>query len=499
MAFCAAANSSRLSGRLGRLKVARTLLCLGAACAASLVQPSVAYGPPDSGPGYAEDRILIQPRPGTSREALARFHSERQGRVLQCFDGIGRLQVVALPVGETVPGFIAQYQQSGLVEFAEPDYIGHVAAIPNDPKYLNHTLWGLDKIEAPAGWDTLTSASNVLVAVLDTGVRYTHEDLKSNIWVNPNDGGHGWNALTGTNNPNDDSGNGHGTMVAGVLGAAGNNGKGVVGVAWQVQIMACKCFNSQGKGTVSDCVTCIDYARTNGARIINASWDFTNSLALSNAVQSLRDAGIIVVAACGNEATNTDVSPTCPASYPMDNVVSVAATASDDSLASFSNYGATTVHLAAPGVNICSTFVATDSFYYTDSGTSFAAPYVAGAFALMLAEYPAERYQQIINRVLSAADRLPSLTGKCVTGGRLNLRKALTPIRLTGFATGTNDPFQLHLSATTNLTCVIQVSTDLVSWSSLYTNTTSSAGTFDCADAQSTNFPQRFYRAVASP
>jgi subtilisin family serine protease len=499
MAFFAATKSSRLSGHLGWLRAARILLCLSAACAADLVQPSLAFGPPDSGPGYAEDRILIQPRPGTSREALARFHSARRGRVLRSFDGIGRLQVVSLPEGETVPGFIAKYQRSGLVEFAEPDYIGHVAIIPNDPKYLDHTLWGLDKIEAPAGWDVLTSASNVLVAVLDTGVRYTHEDLKSNIWVNPNDGGHGWNALSGTNNPNDDSGNGHGTMVAGVLGAVGNNGKGVVGVAWQVQIMVCKCFNSQGKGTVSDCVTCIDYARTNGARIINASWGFTNSLALSNAVYSLRDAGIIVVAACGNDATNRDVNPTYPASYSMDNVVSVAATARDDSLASFSNYGATTVHLAAPGVNICSTFVATDSFYYTDSGTSFAAPYVSGALALMLAEYPIESYQSIVNRVLSATDPLPSLAGKCVTGGRLNLRKALTPIRLTGSAAGTNGPFQLHLSATTNLTCVIQFSTNLVSWSSLCTNTTSSAGTFDCADAQSTNYPQRFYRAVASP
>jgi subtilisin family serine protease len=499
MAFFAAAKASRLSGHSGWLRVTRILVCLGATWAGGLAQASVAFALRDSGPAYLDDRIFVKPRPETGRETLARFHAARQGRVLQTFDGLGRLQVVALPENETVPGFIAKYQQSGLVEFAEPDYIGHVAAIPNDPKYLNHTLWGLDKIEAPAGWDTLTSASNIVVAVLDTGVRYTHEDLKSNIWVNPIDGGHGWNALTGTNDPNDDSGNGHGTMVAGVLGAVGNNGKGVVGVAWQVQLMACKCFNSQGKGTVSDCVACIDYARTNGARIINASWGFTNSLALSNAMYSLRDAGIIVVAACGNDATNTDVNPTYPASYPMDNVVSVAATASDDSLASFSNYGATTVHLAAPGVNINSTFVATDSFYYTDSGTSFAAPYVSGALALMLTEYPIESYQSIIHRVLSATDHLPSLTGKCLTGGRLNLRKALTPIRLTGFAEGSNRPFQLHLSATTNLTCVVQVSTNLLHWSSLCTNTTSSAGAFDCTDDQSTNYTRRFYRAVASP
>jgi subtilisin family serine protease len=404
-----------------------------------------------------------------------------------------------VPAGETVSGLIAKYQQSGLVEFAEPDYIGHVAVIPNDRYYTNGTLWGLNKIEAPQAWDVLTSASNIVVAVLDTGVRSTHEDLKSNMWVNVQDGGHGWNALTGTNNPSDEGGTGHGTMVAGVLGAMGNNTKGVVGVAWRVQIMDCKCFNSVGVGTVSACLTCFDYARTNGARIINASWGFTNSLALSNGVYSLRDAGIIVVAACGNGATNIDVSPTFPASYPLDNVVSVAATASDDTLASFSNYGATSVHLGAPGVSITSTWIPTDSYYLSDSGTSLAAPYVSGALALMLAEYPGESYQQVINRVLKATDPLPSLAGKCVTGGRLNLRKALTPIRLTGFAAANNGPFQLHLSAATNLTCVIQVSADLAGWLPVFTNTTSPSGTFDFTDNQSTNSPRRFYRAVVSP
>jgi subtilisin family serine protease len=486
--------------RLAVLLVASPLVfCLWPRQAGGAIQTLASSDPPASAPVYAADRILVQRKRGTSLEALARFHSAQHGKVLQTFEGIGRLQIISVPAGETVPGLVARYQKSGLVEFAEPDYLGHVAATPNDPYYMNGTLWGLNKIDAPAAWDVLTSASNILVAVLDTGVRYTHEDLKSNIWVNPNDGGHGWNALTGTNNPSDDSGNGHGTMVAGVLGAVGNNGKGVVGVAWQVQIMACKCFNSQGKGTISDCVTCIDYARTNGARIINASWGFTNSLALSNAVYSLRDAGVIVVAACGNDATNIDVNPTYPASYPLDNVVSVAATANDDTLATFSNYGATSVHLAAPGVNIRSTFVATDSFYFTDSGTSYSAPYVAGAFALMLAEYPGETYQQIISRVLSATDPLPSLAGKCVTGGRLNLRKALTPIRLTGSAAPGGGPFELRLLATTNLACVIQVSTNLVSWSPIFTNTTSSAGTFDYTDSQSTNLTWRFYRAVSSP
>jgi subtilisin family serine protease len=136
-------------------------------------------------------------------------------------------------------------------------------------------------IDAPEGWDVLTSASNIVVAVLDTGVRYTHEDLADNMWSNPADGSHGTNALAGTTDPSDDSG--HGTMIAGILGAVGNNGKGVTGVAWRVQIMACKCFNNFGVGSISSAVACLDYSRVHGARIINASWGFTNSLALSNA------------------------------------------------------------------------------------------------------------------------------------------------------------------------------------------------------------------------
>jgi subtilisin family serine protease len=449
-------------------------------------------------PNYREDQILIQPKSGVNLTALANFHSAQKGEVLGTFARIGHLQIVRVPKGETVPSFISKYERSGLVEFAEPDYLGQVAATPNDPKYVDHTLWGLDKISAPAAWDVQTSASNIIVAVLDTGVRYTHEDLAANMWVNTNDGSHGLNVLAGTADPNDDSG--HGTMVAGVLGAVGNNGKGVVGVAWRVQIMACKCFNNFGIGSISAVITGMDYARTNGARIINASWGFTNSLALSNAVYSLRDSNIIVVAACGNSSTDIDLSPTYPASYHFDNVVSVAYTTAADTLAALSNFGATSVHLAAPGDNIYSTWSPTDNFYFTESGTSFAAPYVAGAFALMLAKYPAETYQQIVSRVLNATDPLPSLAGKCSTGGRLNLRNALSPpINLTTFPAAADATFQLRLSGGPNRTCILQVSTNLTSWSSIYTNTTSTNGTFDFAEALSTNSTQRFYRAVSSP
>ena len=479
----------------GRISVC---LCLTQAIASAQTTDPTSRG---SSAAYREDQILVQPKSGTSAAALARFHDAQKGKVLRIFEKIGHLQIVSVAPGETVPGLVAKYQQSGLVEFAEPDYIGHVMAIPNEQNYTNGTLWGLNMIEAPAAWDVLTCASNILVAVLDTGVRYTHEDLASNMWTNPNGGGHGLNALTGSNDPSDDSG--HGTEVAGVLGAVGNNGKGVVGVAWRAQIMACKCFNNFGVGTLSACIACLDYARTNGARIVNASWGFApGSLALSNAVACLRDAGIIVVAACGNSASDVDVNPVYPACYPLDNVVSVAYTTRADTLATASNYGRTNVHLAAPGEQIYSTFGAADSgsfAYHTDTGTSFAAPYVTGVFALMLVGYPGENYRQIINRVLSATEPLPSLTGKCTTGGRLNVRKALTPIRLTVTASAGGGPFQLRVSAATNLACVIQVSTDLAGWSPIFTNATSASGIFDFIDPQSTNSALRFYRATTSP
>jgi subtilisin family serine protease len=450
-------------------------------------------------PAYRDDQILIKPKAGTSQTALNNFHQVRKDIVLRTFDKLGRLQILRVPKGETVSSLIAKYKQSGLVEFAEPDYLGHVfSTTPNDPKYLDGTLWGLDKISAPTAWDVLTSASNIVVAVLDTGVRYTHEDLAANMWVNPNDGSHGWNVLAGTDDPNDDQG--HGTSVAGVLGAVGNNGKGVTGVAWQVQIMACKCFNNLGIGSISSVITGMDFAKTNGARIINASWGFTNSLALSNAVYSLRDSNIIVVAACGNSAADIDLNPTYPASYHFDNVVTVADTTRTDTLATTSNYGATSVHLAAPGEQIYTTWSPTDNYYITQSGTSFAAPYVAGALALMLAKYPDEIYQQIITRLLNATDPLPALTGKCVTGGRLNLHNALSPpINLVASLTVNGIPFQLHLSSGPNRLCIVEVSPDLMNWSPVFTNTTSTNGTFDFTDSQSTNSAQRFYRATASP
>jgi subtilisin family serine protease len=270
---------------------------------------------------------LIQPKPGVRLAALNSFHSRHGSAVLRTFERIGNLQILKVPAGQTVEKLIAIYQQSGLVEFAEPDYTGQVFnTTPNDPKFLDGTLWGLNTNSAPPAWDVVTSASNIVVAVLDTGVRYTHEDLAANMWTNPNGGGHGWNAINNNNDPSDTSFSGHGTLVAGVLGAIGNNNKGVCGVAWRLQMMACTCFDNFGNGNVADVITCLEFARTNGAKIINASWGFTNSIALSNAMVTLQNAGILVIAASGNSTNNIDLNPTFPASYPLDNIVSVTST-----------------------------------------------------------------------------------------------------------------------------------------------------------------------------
>ena len=484
------------------------LAAAGLFLALCFAHPAVLAQKPALKAMHRNDQILIMPKPGVNLTELNSFHSRQESGVQKTFHGIRGLQVVRLPAGETVENAIARYQQSGLVEFAEPDYEVHVyATTPNDPKYLDGSQWGLNNIgqsggtpdadiDAPEAWDVRTSASNIVVAVIDTGVRYTHEDLAPNMWTN-SDGSFGWNAIANSSNPGEDSGGSHGTQVAGILGSAGNNGKGIAGVAWKVQIMACKAFNSvTHSGSISDAVTCLDFARTNGARIINASWGFNpDSAALSNAVLSCRDAGIIVVAAAGNSTQNIDITPSYPANYPFDNFVSVAYTTRTDTLAAASNFGVTNVDLAAPGEQIYAPFAALDNFYLNSTGSSMAAPFVSGTLALMLAKFPGETHQQIIARLLAATDPLPSLAGKCVTGGRLNLRKALSPdILLTPLAVS---PFQFSVAAGPNRQCVVELSTNLTTWTAVATNTTSTNGTF--LFTNSVAAPPQFFRALSAP
>jgi PKD repeat protein/subtilisin family serine protease len=403
--------------------------------------------------GFRPDRILVKPKTGIT---LSTLNLTLGASALNVFPAMGNLHVLKVPAGMTASTLIDKYKVSGLVQYAEHDYYVQALNDPNDPHYVNGDMWDLKNagqnggtpgadIHASAAWDIITSASNIIVAVPDTGVRYTHEDLAANMWVNPADGSHGTNTIAANTDPNDDYG--HGTHVSGTIGAVGNNGLGIVGVCWNVQIMALKFLDSTGNGTMSDAIACLDYARTHGAKVVNASWGTTNftSQALHDAIASLRDADIIFVAAAGNSSADNDTTLLYPSSYrDLDNVVAVAATDLNDQLAGYSDYGTNTVDLAAPGgtpiAPILSCWNGSDTDYETDDGTSMACAHVTGAVALLRAYYPGENHKQIIQRILSGTDPLPSLIGKTITGGRLDLAKAL--------GSGSSQPPVITLTAT---------------------------------------------------
>jgi len=305
-------------------------------------------------------RILVMPRDESCLAALEQFHAAKPRRIERAFPGQGNVQVVRLAEGEKVPEAVSRYRTGGLVHFAEPDYsVSAAATLPNDPRFQDGTQWGLNNygqngglpdadVEAPEAWDVYRAASNVIVAIVDSGIRHTHEDLAGNLWTYPLDGTHGFNALTGTHDPSDE--NGHATHLAGIIGAVTDNARGVAGVAWRVRMMGCKFLDADGNGFNSDAVACMELARTNGAHVINLSWGgSTFSEAVSNAIWLARADGILVVAAVGNNAGNTDGIPFYPASLALDNFVAVGASTRLDGVWSLSNYGASSVDLFAPG------------------------------------------------------------------------------------------------------------------------------------------------------
>jgi subtilisin family serine protease len=347
---------------------------------------------------------------------------------------------------------IEALQNTGAFEYVEPDTVGHVDSAPTDARYLDGTLWGLENhgqnggkagadINALAAWDVTTGTNSVLVAVIDTGVRYTHLDLAPNMWTNPgeipgngidDDGNgviddvHGYNAVAGTGDPNDDFG--HGTHVAGTIGAAANNGYPHVGVAWNVSIMACKWITASDSGFMSDAIKCIDYAVKMKARISNNSWhadgtpddDSAHEQALADAITAAGKAGHLFVVAAGNASSDNDVITTIPQSFLFDNMISVAAVNRKGEIASFSNFGRRSVHIGAPGVEIFSTWNGSDTDYLTIDGTSMACPHVVGVASLILAAHPKATVAEMRQRILNSARPIPTLSGKTVTGGMVD-------------------------------------------------------------------------------
>jgi subtilisin family serine protease len=342
----------------------------------------------------------------------------------------------------------ARLLRNPAVEFVEPNYVLRARRIPNDRSFGDQ--WGLRNlghfdgkagadISATAAWD-VTTATNAIVAVVDTGVSYKHPDLAGNTWKNAgdpvngqdddgdgfSDDVYGADFFANDSNPDDDGG--HGTHVAGIIGAQGNNATGVTGVNWDVNVMALKFLDENGEGNTADAANAIDFAVAHGARIVNASWGGPSfSQALYGSIRRAGERGAIVVAAAGNEGVNADTRPDYPAAFDLPNIVSVAATDRADRLLDFSNYGAKSVDLGAPGDDILSTVptISDPTGYASFSGTSMAAPFVSGAAALYLSKFPQASVDQIKAALLQSVDRLPTLVGKTVSGGRLNLARTL--------------------------------------------------------------------------
>lgn len=343
------------------------------------------------------------------------------------------------------------------IEYVEPNYIVTAVDIPSDPRFGE--LWGLENtgqlilgtrglagadISAVPAWEiTHGSPANVAV-VVDTGIDYTHADLADNVWSAPAEftvdvgsgpilcdaGTHGYNAITNTCDPRDD--NNHGTHVSGTIGAVGNNNLGVVGVNWVASIMGSKFLNAGGSGTTANAIKAIEFAiqvkNTFGAdanvRLLSNSWGGGGfSQALLDEIGAASDNDMLFVAAAGNNNGNNDAAPFYPASYDSPNVISVAATTNVDTKSGFSNFGANTVHLGAPGSSVLSTIRNQGYAYF--SGTSMATPHVSGAALLVISVCPLKT-AELKSTILANVDPIDALSGITITGGRLNVANAIT-------------------------------------------------------------------------
>ena len=392
---------------------------------------------------YMSNTILVQFKPDAVLSGNIDLHGAKITQSLELVDGLYELQ---LSQGMSVEGALAVFQADTRVATAEANYRLMLEGIPNDPRFSS--MYGLNNtaqtggtqdadIDAPEAWNINTGTRRTIVAVIDTGVDYNHQDLAANMWRNTgeisgdgvdNDGNgyvddiYGYDFANNDADPMDD--NGHGTHVSGTIGAVGNNGIGTTGVNWNTRIMALKFLAADGSGSTAGAISALNYAVRMGANLSNNSWGGGGSSSLlSQAISNAKNAGHIFVAAAGNSGLNNDATANYPSNYDFDNVVAVAATDNKDVLASFSNYGATTVDIAAPGVGILSTLPG--NTYGTLSGTSMATPHVSGAISLIWDQNPTFTYQQVIAKLYSSVDKIAGLNGKVATGGRLNIGNAL--------------------------------------------------------------------------
>ena len=426
---------------------------------------------------YMPGEILVTFKPNVPQEHIRNLHLQ-MGAVKKMDFRLIKGQKVRVPKGLSVEQAVEIYRRDPSVLYAEPNYIRRpLITEPNDPNFPDQ--WNLDMVEAPEAWDIIREAPDLVVAVIDSGIDFLHPDLDDNLWTNleeiPNDGldndGNGfiddtigWDFVgnqvcaldeegacdcpqddpdlvddPGLPNPVDDFG--HGTHVAGIIAAEGNNKVGVSGILWRAKLMALKIIDKNGCGSVADEIQAIEYAIAQKADIINASFGGEESSeAERDTIAAAGAAGIVVVAAAGNTGQDNDSMPIYPASYNLNNLISVTATDENDQLAGFSNFGAQSVDVAAPGDCVLSTLpegefslkgmqrcfgetLGSSQGYI--SGTSMAAPHVTGAAGLLLALDSSLSPSQLRSHILSTSDKKDSLASRVVSGGRINLYRAL--------------------------------------------------------------------------
>lgn len=433
-----------------------------------------APSPQEQKPAFVPGEVVVKLRPAARGVAGALA----QGMNLQMTRSSpsGEFVVLKDNTGKDVQQLADSLKADPNVEYAEPNYLYYALGTPNDPRF--NQLWGMHNtgqtggtadadIDAPEAWDITTGDTTVIVGVIDTGIDYKHPDLAANMWTNPGedawsdpnnpntgngidddnngyvDDWRGWDFVNNDNDPFDD--NGHGTHCAGTIGAVGNDGVGVAGVNWRVKIMPLKFLSANGSGSLAAAIDAINYANHFGVNLTSNSWGGGGrSQALEDAIRAANTAGSLFVAAAGNNGTDNDATPNYPSNYDVPNVLAVAAIDHNGNLASFgsgggggicgcagevlpspgSNYGATTVDLAAPGKEILST--TPNNGYSSFSGTSMATPHVSGVAALTLARFGSLTVTQLKQRLMNSVDVRPSLQGKMVTGGSINAFKAVS-------------------------------------------------------------------------
>ena len=426
-----------------RPRVRRLLAALLGSIAA-LITATHAQQQPEA--QFVAGELIVQFRENVT-EAQRRAVREAYGTsVSRRYDTL-RTERLGMPPNANPVALARAFTAHPEVEAAQPNFIRHKTSVasPNDPFFVSGQLWGLPKISAPLAWSSFGAGStDVVVADIDTGVNYNHPDLAANMWRNPGeiaangvdddsngyiDDVYGIDPANNDSNPLDDEG--HGTHTSGTIGAVSDNGIGVAAVAPRVKILACKFITFRGTGSDADAIECFNYVvalkqRGVNIRVTSNSWGSLRGQvfpqALKNAIDAAGAADIVNVFAAGNDGVNIDSTPYDPASFTSASIVSVAASDSADARASFSNYGAVSVDLAAPGVNILSTY---EIGYAFSSGTSMATPHVAGAAAMLLAHRPALTVAEVKSSLLNSADVLGSWTGFVATGGRLNLFQTL--------------------------------------------------------------------------